>query len=291
MAAKRQVILHIGLPKTGTSFLQHTFAENAETLLRHGIHVVKAGSHPSFKDPGNHLLAMTLMMRRRADIAERVDKLGAGEAWEQAVAEIAGAEGEVSFISSELFAFDVSDSEDLEMIKSRLAAFEVKIVVVLRDVVELANSLYAQRVTDGFVGSPTDLVELYWPHLDWRMLVERWRAVFGGDNVATLEFNRHTRAYYLEYFITSTFPGRIAAALLKPSVFANRSFAKPLIELIAHLNASHPQAREQLVESLIATVADEPAFFRSGESYLSPDLARALRRHCRDPSTDEGDGR
>ena len=34
----QKIILHIGSPKCGSTYLQRVMVQNSETLLRHGIH-------------------------------------------------------------------------------------------------------------------------------------------------------------------------------------------------------------------------------------------------------------
>lgn len=54
-AMSRAVYLHVGAPRTGTSYLHRRLAANRETLAQHGVHV-PAG-------PGQHLAALDLLGR------------------------------------------------------------------------------------------------------------------------------------------------------------------------------------------------------------------------------------
>lgn len=46
-APRRRILLHVGSPKCGSTFLQHTLLRNAETLLAHGIRYPHdGGDHP-----------------------------------------------------------------------------------------------------------------------------------------------------------------------------------------------------------------------------------------------------
>ena len=283
MPQTKTVILHIGLPKTGTGFLQHTFAENSEALGRHDIHYLKAGGHPSFTDPGHHLLAMRLMAPRRADVGARVDALAAQDVWDAARAEIEASAASIHVISSEWFALDVSVLDEIIELKRLIGSFEVRVVVALRPVVELVNSLYAQRVRDGFVGSPIDLVELLWPQLDWRTVVERWRGVFGRERVQVLEYNQHTRRYWLKYFVNNVFPGRLDPCQLAPTRINTTSLAMPITGLIGYINTLGLPERSVVVEHIVKYLQDLGIGAAEGDNYLSPDLARALTLHCRPP--------
>ena len=38
MTSQRRVYLHIGAPKTGTTYVQDRLSRNAKTLAQHGVH-------------------------------------------------------------------------------------------------------------------------------------------------------------------------------------------------------------------------------------------------------------
>ena len=212
MSARKTVFLHIGLPKTGTGFLQHTLHENHDAMAAAGLWCVRAGGHPSFTDPGNHLLPIRLIQHRRPDFQCAASAAEIRSAWRLAVEEIEACPCRSAFLSSELFVLDVCAHREIVAIRRYLRAHEVRIVVVLRDPVDFAHSLYMQRLRDGYSGTMSDYLELLGPHLDWRKLIDSWSAVFGDNCVIPLVYDDHTRRNLLAYFMASLFPRMIAPA-------------------------------------------------------------------------------
>ena len=75
-AARGQIYLHVGMPKTGTTFLQATFETSRELLLHHGVELL-----PPTRDEA-YWLSLDVLDRLHADR----DPAQAFAAWEEFVA-------------------------------------------------------------------------------------------------------------------------------------------------------------------------------------------------------------
>lgn len=149
------LVLHAGLPKTGSSALQVFLARNAEPLHRLGLHYPATGAFEVGRGGrvgtgnGIDLAVAALRLQRGEDAAGR-----AGAALADAVAAIAADGSDVdgaacTLVSSELLA--QLDVQGLAIIRAGLApvAEELRAVVVLRDPVELTGATYVQHLRRG----------------------------------------------------------------------------------------------------------------------------------------------
>lgn len=119
------VVLHIGLHKTGTTTLQDSFAANADLLARHGIHYPRLA-----KATGHHWLACDWNPHLPA--AYRIE--GGGMAALQALArDHAAGDGTLVLSSEELSRADPAFRPDMDAIRAALAPFaRIRVVCTLR---------------------------------------------------------------------------------------------------------------------------------------------------------------
>jgi hypothetical protein len=88
----RKVLLHVGTPKTGTSYLQHVLFHNRRTLHRHGI------TYPADRFDAHFLAALDLMRMPWGGLESQA--LGA---WDRLAAEVRRARGD-AIVSHEILA-------------------------------------------------------------------------------------------------------------------------------------------------------------------------------------------
>ena len=88
----RKVLLHVGTPKTGTSYLQHVLFHNRRTLHRHGI------TYPADRFDAHFLAALDLMRMPWGGLEAQA--IGA---WDRLAAEVRRAGGE-AIVSHEILA-------------------------------------------------------------------------------------------------------------------------------------------------------------------------------------------
>jgi hypothetical protein len=104
---KKRVVLHIGLPKTGSTAVQLSLFNSLEFRQRNSICYPRSGQNSLFSDNGHHLLAIAYMLDRWEELGLRCGRADVETVWDALLAEINCGGESVYFVSSEWFAFDV----------------------------------------------------------------------------------------------------------------------------------------------------------------------------------------
>lgn len=161
----RDLWLHVGLHKTGTSHLQTLLLENRDLLARSGTGM---GPHQHPETGGHHPLL------------EAVDRDGAAAVFDQA----AELPGERLVISAEDLCLRLEDAEFARALQAAAARhFRPRILIFLRRQDYLRESLYAEAAKFYAVGDitrPTEQVRYFEDH-DARL--RALETVFGPENV------------------------------------------------------------------------------------------------------------
>lgn len=171
-----RVVLHIGLMKSGTSFVQRRLFGNQERLAERGIHV-----------PGR----WRLQVLAASDVLGRDKPKDAPGHWQWFLDEVAGHPGTV-VLSMEFLAG--ADEEQVRRIAGDLAGTQVDIVVTLRDLGRNVPAMWQERVKNGggiawndylksLKGSKSWAAGVFWRQQAFADIVERWAGVFGTDHV------------------------------------------------------------------------------------------------------------
>lgn len=195
----KQIILHIGTPKTGTTSIQ-VFLDSAQKyLLSQGCLYptegrLKAGVTYCVHRPegivtksgpvnNHHLLAWTLM--------EKVDGMNADCCWLDVLNEIYTTQAKIVILSSEDFSL-LSDKQIIQ-IRKYLEGFSVKVVIYLRNIFNKMLSGYTQWIKMGryhrsfrcFIDEMSDRKQ----H-NYNLLINRWSDIFGQDNIEIKLFDK-----------------------------------------------------------------------------------------------------
>jgi hypothetical protein len=137
--SKRRVFLHIGAPKTGTTYLQDRLAQNAKELASHDVHF-----------PGTALVEPTLFHFRAA-----LDVLGqdwggpAGHAegsWDALVKRVRRRSGTV-VVSHEIFA--PAPADVVARVKRDLEGAELHVVYTARDLARQVPAAWQESIKQG----------------------------------------------------------------------------------------------------------------------------------------------
>jgi len=192
----RQILVHIGTHKTGTSSIQHFLRVEAERLARAGLVVPVTGTlNPT---SGHHNIAWELYRDERFDPTRgTLDRL---------LAELDRSGAERAVISAEDLEFLGVYPEALAGFdqKLRLAGWKPTYLVYFRKaesyVVSLYGTLRARRkIRANFVAFLFSFLRHGWfsvgpefYELSRRRFCERWRAVTGKDALVTVDFDEST---------------------------------------------------------------------------------------------------
>jgi hypothetical protein len=181
-----KVFLHVGLPKTGTTYLQTRMWNNHEELRRQGV-LLPGDSNRQ------HLWASCVV---RED--PTIDRRGpqAPYAWDRLLGEVNEWEG-TAVITHEFFAAASADQA-----AGAVAAFndaDVHVVVTARDTLSLVTARWQEYVKNGSTVPIDDYPETEetdpanewdWGTLDLADVLERWGAKLPNDHVHVLTLPR-----------------------------------------------------------------------------------------------------
>jgi len=175
-----RVYLHVGAPKSGTTYLQSVLDANRDALAAAGVLLVGE----------RHLDRIHAAMAVRED--ERLAELpeSARTAWTRLVREIRDWKGPSAVLSYELFA--VASAEQAARALGDLAAYDVHVVVTARDLGRSVVSAWQERLKFGLTTPLEDWQpkpesvegsEWGWRTLDPAGVAERWGSTLPPDHV------------------------------------------------------------------------------------------------------------
>jgi hypothetical protein len=176
--ARKKLLIHAGVHRTGTTVIQTVLAKNASQLKQRGIFYPQYYNQP---DAGNHTrLAWDLNSNKTDEVALR-----------QWAKEISRRRARVVILSAE----DFSILKDLWFLDCFLETFDVEAIFYLRRQDDWLNSWYNQHVKWPFDArlcrsTPTEFLahldEFHW--IRYFDLLERWSAKLGKERVRVRVF-------------------------------------------------------------------------------------------------------
>lgn len=228
----RRVFLHVGLPKTGTTYLQDALWANKQVLRERGLLLPGARRR--------HLLA-SLEVREDPGLARRPGDTA--HPWQDLVAEAQQWSGDV-LVTHEFFA--AASVEQVRRVVADLTGAEVHVLVTARAMPDLFISRWQEWVKNGARGRidayppdgpRADTGEWGWPSFDLGIVLERWGAVLP-----------HERVHVLPMAPGSSEPGELLRRFLGvlglddeglevPAAAANASLGLVEVELLRRVNA------------------------------------------------------
>jgi hypothetical protein len=175
VAEARRVFVHIGAPKTGTTYLQQVLYANRELLAHHGV------LYPDLGLDAHHTAAWSL---RPAGDGAGFDASRFRGTWERLVDQVNGWSGQTAVISTEMFVFF-----DPELASTVLAGFdgaEMHVIYTARDLVRQVPAVWQEQVKNqktqpyrGFVRDVvgpcvTSMAKHFWRAQDAPNALARW---------------------------------------------------------------------------------------------------------------------
>lgn len=185
----REVVLHIGMHKTGTSAIQSFLSTNAERhLQKEDTLYVETGRDVSAKGmhAGHHWLAWSCVER----YSSRVEGPDAQRLRKKVRGEIERTRAKRAVISSEFFW--PARREDVKGIQKTFGGLDITVVIFVRNHLDMARSYYAQAVKqEGYEKGFKRIVEQKKWCFDYKRVLDTWRGVLGGENIVMELYDKH----------------------------------------------------------------------------------------------------
>ncbi len=262
----RRCYLHIGLQKTGTSYLQSVLWGSREELRRQGVDLLPGSKDATFR------LMLALLGRRRGapDKARR-------RALQRLSAEAERVEAPRVVISEE--SLSAATSEQAAALVEALPGFEAHVVVSVRDLARQLPSVWQQKVKAGrefgLSGFLDDVVarrpvaKPFWAYQDLPEVLARWQAVVPPERIHVVTVPRPGAPpeLLLERFcsIVGLRPDGLSARTPR----SNPALGREQVELLRHVNAAtapalwgdrgYGRARKFYLARLLAHQGGRPA--------------------------------
>jgi hypothetical protein len=302
------IILHIGLPKTGTTFLQQQLAFHRERLAANGIFIPKTATLDWVRsltgDPlsgrmaceeNNHLmLAWALQPERWSQFPAAVQRL-LPQVWERLGVELAGCESPCCLITAENFSWDLARESQLQSIRDRLSGHEVSVVCCLREPHDFIASMYGQLLSmDRGPYSIDEFIAESYPRWEPDFQESVWSRVFGAGCFRGIAYEPIAGPDILQRFLAAAVPGHPASLRTyppMPNTDPHRSFSPRFQRFLEELHANR-MAADRFTE-LYRALPD--TFTPLEERLLSAaDIDAAIARHAvyanagREPDVESG---
>lgn len=257
-----RVVLHVGLPKTGTSFLQGVLRENAPLLAAQGFHLPAGRSQDLF--------AAVLYLTDRSAAWGRSPAAGR-RAWGVVLRDLAGrtGPGEVTVISSETLC--LAQPRHVARVLADLREHgvdEVDVVVTVRDLARQLPAEWQEGVKHGRRGSfrafltavltePSQLGsragrqrhKRFWAAQDPVAVLDRWAAHVPGDRlhcVVNPASGAAPDALWRRFADALGLPAELAGTVVIPEAQVNASLGAVQLEVLRRVNERFSrQGREQ----------------------------------------------
>lgn len=234
------VFLHIGLPKTGTTYLQQVLWDGRERLNASGVLV------PGTTQQGQ-VHAVWDFMGRRLRGADLPQLPGS---WQALVDEVRGWSGSHAVISEEFLS--LCRPRQAARAVSAFAPLEVHVVVTVRDLARVIVATWQQEVVKGQTWSWPDYIAAvrdpqsgvasagvgFWLRQDVVRVLDTWETAVPRDriHIVTLPAASAPREHLLERFATAT---RLDVSLLEAEQQRDNISVGPAeAEVLRRLNAS-----------------------------------------------------
>lgn len=218
------IVVHIGLNKTGTSSIQDFMSMNARTLLERGVCYPQAGREKTAHHPLSYWLK-----KLPEDADPCVLEPGA-----RLLAELAESGSKLVVLSSE--DFHTQGPRGVRHLARLLAGHDVRIVLYVREHLAYLSSWYQQNVQASHLSAAFDTF-CYFTRAPFHVVADRWVQAFGEEAVDVRLYDREhlVGRDIVRDFATAVGLGAHLEGLQRkpfdsnPSVAGNVLFAKRLI--------------------------------------------------------------
>lgn len=185
----KQVFLHIGGEKTGTSTLQSFLTRNASRLKRSGFYYPCEASNICFASMA-HLPVAACLIDEKVEFVSEESRRTLPFVLRVLTRVVAATRGAV-VLSCEHFSSRLMQKRQLVALRNALPADEIKVIYYIREPSELALAAWSTGIRCGgrhsFNVNDVTPERRYYNHLETLKL---WGSVFGEPNLIVREYNR-----------------------------------------------------------------------------------------------------
>ncbi len=186
----KELFIHIGTPKTGTSYLQRFLKKNAEKLKNKGIYYPCSPNKLYYPPPEQHVSLISSITGHRVSWLDPKYHFPNGEALKQLLEDLEFIEQDKVLISSEVF-YDVFVNKEMILkLKNAFSNFHVKIIVYLRRQDEYLLSYFQQNCKSGTETS-FDFEKMFSyleDNMNYYKRLTMWGDVIGKENIIVRPF-------------------------------------------------------------------------------------------------------
>lgn len=262
------LVIHIGMQKTGTTFLQQALTTNRAKLVERGLlYPSPAAGLPAGGGSAHHFLAHALLGWRVKYTPEGSFDLLADHA--AALHALLADHPGTSVISSE--DFSRLNDKQVKALRALFPGDDVRILVYLRRQDLWLDALYGQALKIGQQLDMDSFIARSRARLNYRRLLQRWGRAFGKRNLIVRPYEGFERGGLWQDFCTAL-DCPDAAALLIPETQVNVSLSHESSIFLAGITDGDWRHRLRiLLEKGEAASRRRPVL-----RHLDPALARAL---------------
>lgn len=244
----RRAFVHIGTPKSGTTYLQSLWWQHADALREQGLLLPGGSADVQFR--------ASAVVRANAGVLATMSEQQRG-AWDRLVEQSHEWSGDV-LISQEQLVEAPAEQARAAVRQLGATGAEVHLVVTVRDLVRQVPSAWQQRVKHG---SPTTLTRFcervakddpdfnFWHHQDVPRILERWAGDLPADHVHLLPLPRPGAPRDLLWRRTTTLLGLDDTGLDLRAPVANETLTPAEIAFLRGVNAHFPNAHLDVATS------------------------------------------
>ena len=242
---QKQLILHVGFHKSGTTALQESFFAQRKELENQGV------LYPSVGLQAHHRVAWALA-RKRWGWKDRGGKTTPNSTWTRMLWRIKLSKANKVVLSSEFLSELPLD--EMQLLKKQVQGRQVKVLFTLRPLVKLLGSSYQQYLKYGLkedyvtwlhsvldVPGKSKLNPTFWKRHMHGDVVARWAEVFGSENVSVIIVDEQKPELLFDSVNNYL---ELPSGFVKPQpTGSNRSLSLEEMTLLLEINKRFPKER------------------------------------------------
>jgi hypothetical protein len=216
-----EILIHIGMPKTGTTSIQNALYSNRNLLLKEGVLIPETGRFNQ-QDEAHHAFFYALTYKKQ--VIKTPFNPATCKSFEYYIdelkKEIAKHKPKLTILTSEMVWNPVAFNEEcLKKLKEHLPNHHIKILVFLRDIDKHTTSMFAQRVSgpQKFSGTIYDHITEFMDMKMWdyRDRLDTLGKIFGHESVEVHWYDDHKESVisilqsYVEHPILQNYEKRL----------------------------------------------------------------------------------